>query len=136
MKEKIIIDSVDISECKHLHQFTNDNDKYCSATFPLYKTCASIKDCSYKLLACKTEECDRYKQALDEKNDFLQKSGISASGEFKRIDYYLSQQNQQVEKYKQALEEVKHWAYLGRCAKKKKEHLEHIFELCREVLND
>lgn len=37
----------------------------------------------------KEKELEKYKQSLDEKNKFLQDLGISASGEFKRIKFYI-----------------------------------------------
>lgn len=106
-------------------------------------------DCYYKQLTLKTKECEKYKQALNEKNDFLQKLGISASGEFKRIDHYISQQNQKVEKYKQALEEINSIAgqinltIMGGEKSPKEEWVQlytvtvcRILQRCQEVLND
>ena len=37
----------------------------------------------------KEKVLEEYKQSLDEKNKFLQDLGISASGEFKRIKFYI-----------------------------------------------
>lgn len=53
------------------------------------------------------EECDQYRNALDEKNKFLQNLGISAGGEFKRIKFYIeSLKNKYNEKVKEC-EELK-----------------------------
>lgn len=69
----------------------------------------SIVTALLKQLARKTQELDKYKQSLDEKNKFLQDLGISASGEFKRIKFYIeSLKNKYNEnaRYRKALDEI------------------------------
>ena len=57
----------------------------------------------------KEKELEEYKQSLDEKNKFLQDLGISASGEFKRIKFYIedlkNKYNEKVEEYEELISE-------------------------------
>ena len=49
------------------------------------------------------QQLDQLKASLDEKNDLLQKLGISATGEFKRIKYYVDKlvaENEELKVYK------------------------------------
>lgn len=57
----IIIDGVDVSECKQIDKYRvspTDDTKCCN-----YGICKGI-DCYYKQLKCKEQENKRYKQAL------------------------------------------------------------------------
>ncbi len=54
------------------------------------------------------DELDQLKASLDEKNDLLQKLGISATGEFKRIKYYIDKlkaENEKLKEFQKLLEE-------------------------------
>ena len=57
----------------------------------------------------KEKVLEEYKQSLDEKNKFLQDLGISASGEFKRIKFYIedlkNKYNEKVEECEELKEE-------------------------------
>lgn len=55
----------------------------------------------------KEKVLEEYKQSLDEKNKFLQDLGISASGEFKRIKFYIEDlKNKYDEKVKELEEKL------------------------------
>lgn len=69
----------------------------------------SIVTALLKRLARKTQECESWKKANDEKNKFLQDLGISASGEFKRIKFYIedlkNKYNEKVEECEELISE-------------------------------
>ena len=60
-------------------------------------------------LQAKEQECESWKKANDEKNKFLQDLGISASGEFKRIKFYIedlkNKYNEKVKEYEELISE-------------------------------
>lgn len=60
-------------------------------------------------LQAKEQECESWKKANDEKNKFLQDLGISASGEFKRIKFYIedlkNKYNEKVEECEELISE-------------------------------
>lgn len=62
----------------------------------------SIITALLKQLQRKEQECEQLHKANDEKNEFLQTLGISATGEFHRIKHYI-------DKLKQECEELKQW---------------------------
>lgn len=76
---------------KQLARKTQELETICKAFDIEYgydeETGAIIYRCN-KLIE-KEKELEQYKQSLDEKNKFLQDLGISASGEFKRIKFYI-----------------------------------------------
>lgn len=77
----------------------------------------------------KEKELEKYKQSLDEKNKFLQDLGISASGEFKRIKFYIeSLKNKYNEKVKEC-EELKKQLETSEKWRIKAESLNENFEL-------
>lgn len=47
-----------------------------------------------------TQECEEFRKANDEKNEFLQKLGISATGEFHRINHYVDNLKTEYKEYK------------------------------------
>lgn len=76
-----------------------------------------------KQLARKTQECEKLREANDEKNEFLKKLGISATGEFHRIKYYTDKLHQECEKLKKKKEE-KETFYLTKYANRDSDCLE------------
>ena len=96
-EERIIINGIDVSKCEYLtYQLEEDGQYYwfCNiAPVGGPDECEYNPECFYKKvlkqLARKEKELEEYKQSLDEKNKFLQDLGISASGEFKRIKFYI-----------------------------------------------
>lgn len=71
-KEQIIIDGVDVSGCKYYkHNDENSgwssciskDEEHIHAVNPL---CCEKEDCLFKQLARNTQECDRYREALEE----------------------------------------------------------------------
>lgn len=60
-------------------------------------------------LQAKEQECESWKKANDEKNKFLQDLGVSASGEFKRIKFYIedlkNKYNEKVEECEELISE-------------------------------
>ena len=123
MDKQIIIDGVDIKDCKR----RIGKDNYCR----YYKRpCAENNyNCIWKkylrkeqelqeamdnyvqldlqrvkeynelvdLYKAKEQECESWKKANYEKNEFLKKLGISATGEFHRIKYYVDKLDQECE---------------------------------------
>lgn len=115
-KEQIIIDGVDVKNCnfflssnkycglystgcrfvpdcyyKQLARKTQELKTICKAFDIEYGydegTGVIVGRCN-KLIE-KENELEEYKQSLNERNKFLQDLGISASGEFKRIKFYI-----------------------------------------------
>lgn len=71
--------------------FKEDETQYC-------KNCYELRG-----------QLDQLKASLNEKNDLLQKLGISATGEFKRIKYYVDKivkENDELKQYKEDSEQV------------------------------
>lgn len=67
MTDKIMINDIDISGCEHRYGSidwkTGEDRLRCTADMEFY--CDERPSCYYKQLQRKTEECNRYKQALD-----------------------------------------------------------------------
>ena len=59
------------------------------------------------LYKAKEQECESWKKANYEKNEFLKKLGISATGEFHRIKYYINKLYQECEKLKAEVKKQK-----------------------------
>ncbi len=90
MTDKIMIDGVNVSECLYRELWNAAYGKkynHCKR-FP-NGCCSKNKNCYYKQLKRKEKECEIFRKANDEKNEFLQSIGISAGGERKRIKYYI-----------------------------------------------
>lgn len=66
MTDKIIIDGIDVSECEfYCEEYCNlSNDR--NERLPFAEKCTEYSDCCYKQLKRKKQECEKYKQALDE----------------------------------------------------------------------
>lgn len=65
-KEQIIIDGVDVSGCSYYNPLGNYN---CGGT----KKCSQWSNCYFKQLSRKTQECEKYKQTLDEIKEYTRK---------------------------------------------------------------
>ena len=89
-KEQIIIDGIDVSECIHIDEW-----KHCNCCNDLIKTvypnatkchtendlkCETYPNCNFKQLARKTHECDRYRKALEEIEEYCNNQ-ISLTGD-------------------------------------------------------
>ena len=87
MTEKVIIDGIDVSECKWINHW-----KHCDICSSLIKTikapsgkfrtkclteddlcCVTFPDCYYKQLQRKTVECEVLQQTLDEVEEYCKK---------------------------------------------------------------
>lgn len=131
MTEKMIIDGVNVSKC----QYYDDEVKFCALSYTGAdgllkntknpKRCQKSPNCYYKQLARKTEECKDLYKANEEKNELLQKLGISASGEVKRVKYYIDKLNSQ---YKAVVEQNKSLQQELQAEKYKVEELEKNLE--------
>ena len=100
--KQIICHGVDVSKCDRLNlnsAYGWDDPDMCSIP-----CCRNAPNCLFKQLARKTQECESWKKANDEKNKFLQDLGISASGEFKRIKFYIENLKN---KYEEKIEELR-----------------------------
>lgn len=68
-KEQIIIDGVDVSRCVSFDKLNGQNICCYEDTredkLPFANFCVENKDCYYKQLARKTQECEKYEQAFD-----------------------------------------------------------------------
>lgn len=102
-------ESANNSNCyfKQLARKTQQLETICKALDIEYgydeETGAIVGRCN-KLIE-KEKVLEKYKQSLDEKNKFLQDLGISASGEFKRIKFYIENlKNKYDEKVKECEE--------------------------------
>lgn len=110
---------------KQLARKTQEFETICKAFDIEYgydeETGAIIGRCN-KLIE-KEKVLEEYKQSLDEKNKFLQDLGISASGEFKRIKFYIEDlKNKYDEKVKELEEKLK----------RKTQECEELKEECEE----
>ena len=66
MSKEIIIDGVDVSGC----EYYDEERPTLTCTCEEYP-CSECPNCHYKQLARKTAECEKYKQALDEIEKYL-----------------------------------------------------------------
>lgn len=71
MTDKVMIDGVDVNGCEFAESSIVDNQiriicKYCKYRGEFIYGCENNPNCYYKQLARKTEECERYKQALEQ----------------------------------------------------------------------
>ena len=97
-------------------KYFNGNDGFCLAkdcvkcnpvSCKIYETTdEELIKSLYKQLQRKEEELEKFRKANDEKNEFLQKLGISATGEFKRISQYISQLEQQNKRLREVLKAI------------------------------
>ena len=60
-KEQIIVDRVDVSECKYLNKVVNE-EPYCNIDEEHLYTCSSDENCYFKQLARKTQECEELEE--------------------------------------------------------------------------
>ena len=102
-KEPIMIDGVDVGGCKYLNTFSDCDGYhyYCDLADDIKNEyCEYYKDCYFKQLARKTQECERLKEELKflENNDDLLISNLqilwgkqiaNEQGDCKNIDYLL-----------------------------------------------
>lgn len=100
-KEQIIIDGVDVNKCKYLNTFSDCDGYhyYCDlADYIVNEYCEYYKDCYFKQLVRKTQECEKLKEKLFflENNEDLLISNLQVlwgkqiaeeQGDCKNIDY-------------------------------------------------
>ena len=67
-KEQIIVDRVDVSECKYLNKVVNE-EPYCNIDEEHLYTCSSDENCYFKQLARKTQECEELQKQLMQKSE-------------------------------------------------------------------
>lgn len=123
--KEIIINGVDVSHCAYYENgiCMKGNIGFINNCFT---KCSDCNKCYYKQLQRKTQEikhlratlknknivaiveehnklkqeCEEFRKANDEKNEFLQKLGISATGEFHRINHYVDNLKTEYKEYK------------------------------------
>lgn len=79
-KEQIIIDGVDVSKCKFLiNRFSNNTDYCCSELNNTFLKCPK-RDCYFKQLARKTQECEELKTENEELNNRMAEVTYRATG--------------------------------------------------------
>ena len=96
--KQIIIDGVDVSECKHFE------DEECLNPSETVANCEASPNCNYKQLKRKEQECEELKKVNDEKNELLAKLGCPTIATARMKALTLQQQFDQL---KQALQEIK-----------------------------
>ena len=95
-KEQIIIDGVDVSECVSFDKLNGQNICCYEDTredkIPFANFCVENKDCYFKQLARKTQECEELKEKCEE---------------LKEDRYNLNMEMYVLASYRKALEEIK-----------------------------
>lgn len=91
-KEQIMIDGVDVSECVSFNKLNGQNICCYEDTredkIPFANFCVENKDCYFKQLARKTQECEELKNEywkLEQGNDFLAEKNSRLKGCFAEI---------------------------------------------------
>lgn len=108
----IIIDGVDVSECKYYNEDCEDNNVYGCVL------CADIYNCYFKQHARKTQECEELKKTINEaeKSKLDLKSflvGEAVQNEYEQqLDQLKAENNKLKRQYKE----------LGQCAKRLKDY--------------
>ena len=111
MTDKQIINGVDVSKCEFYSYI--EGDKYphkCSCYKDMYgysmvcDLADCCKNCNYKKLKAKEQECERFRKANDEKNELLAKLGCPTTVIAKRKVFCLQEQ---LDKLKQTLSDIK-----------------------------
>lgn len=98
-KEQIIVDGMDVGGCKYLNTFSDCDGYYyyCDLGDDIKNEyCEYYKDCYFKQLASKTQECEE----LKEENQELRNS-LSGS-----LMFRFTSQDKEVARYRKALEEI------------------------------
>ena len=103
--KQIIIDGVDVSGCiyRQYDMCTATKDNYGDCSF--YCKDYEMKDCYYKQLKRKEQECERWKKANNEKNELLAKMGCPTTATAKRKVFTLQQQLDQLKVAKEQAEQ-------------------------------
>lgn len=120
---EIIINGIDVSECRYLNKVVNE-ELYCNIDEEHLYTCSSDENCYFKQLKGLQEENKELKKQLEFSR--THKAVLDAE----RI------------KYKQALEEIKNIAELDVCYNAKLDkytfntYAQRILDTINEVLND
>lgn len=105
-KEQIIIDGVDVNKCKYLNTFSDCDGYhyYCAlADYIVNEYCEYYKDCYFKQLVRKTQECEELRIAYKKAQDILGR--IDRANELK--SYSLQKSIKECDRYCKALEEIK-----------------------------
>ena len=89
----IMINGVDVSGCEHLGLYKEYKLK-CGGCYPV--DCSDNPNCYYKQLMRKGQECERWKNANDEKNELLAKLGCPTTATARRKEFTLQQQLDQL----------------------------------------
>ena len=104
-----MIDGVDVSKCEfYMHYDYGKFSHGCSLHKDMFglPVCCDIadccKDCYFKQLARKTQECERSRKRISD----LEERIINHSNEIEEYCSRLADKNKKCEKYEQALEEI------------------------------
>ena len=107
--KKIYVDGVDVSKCEfYMHYDYGKFSHGCSLHKDMFglPVCCDIadccKDCYFKQLARKTQECERSRKRISD----LEERIINHSNEVEEYCSRLADKNKKCEKYEQALEEI------------------------------
>lgn len=112
MTDKIIIDGVDVSECRYFEVKRYNDDIFCRKfALPCDLGQEPCTSCYYKQLARKTEECENNKIAYQNELNIYDKACADLKSELEDAYSELQAEKQKSEKYKQALEEIKSALY-------------------------
>lgn len=96
--EQIMIDGVDVSKCRY---FRPGSALTCSRMYGgACDNKYSNELCYFKQLARKTAECEGLQARNEIVNKLLENLGLSASGELKRVSFYVNKLKQKCEELK------------------------------------
>ena len=108
-KEQIIIDGVDVSKCEfYMHYDYGKFSHGCSLHKDMFglPVCCDIadccKDCYFKQLARKTQECERSRKRISD----LEERIINHSNEIEEYCSRLADKNKKCEKYEQVMKNI------------------------------
>lgn len=96
-KEQIIIDSVDVSKCKHFPLLMyKDHPKWTVCHEWGSGECRKRPDCCFKQLARKTQECEELEELLK----------LRTNDRIDKLERAIIRRNAKIDRYRKALEEI------------------------------
>ena len=101
-KKQIIIDGVDVSECRNFDIESYKRSAYDCDLNELHGYCICNNDCYFKQLARKTQECEELQVAYNKAQDILGR--VNGANELK--SYSLQESIKECDRYRKALEEI------------------------------
>lgn len=136
-KEKIIIDGVNVSECKYLHKsIFNENAHLCDCAINVFQNCLNTPNCYYKQLQRKTAECEKWRHQAElgsDTTDRLAKQLELKEQECEKLkaenftaDELINIQEEKINRYEQTLFEIKMYCKTALCVSTSKNDINFI----------